>query len=336
MSRQWYYPRHASPYASTARGSPPVVRDEDYHYISQDDIVDPPRGFYNTDRSTNPNDRSTNPNDPDVLFVRWRNDRIALRFPAFSIAEGFLKVGTIRQYAADEFRVRDVRRLKLRYRNRTLRDDAASAEEFGLRQHSEITCIVTEAPTEDGESSADEADLRAANGPRVDVDGTIIRDSPSRGTRTSNHSRRDQPYPTTTSHPVTPSRSAFPQPTPSATAQRPSINSSSASASALPPQYVPPPGPRNSREKLTDISAILNQNLVPLCNQFISNPPEEKKARDMEHAKLSETILAQILLKLDNVDTEGREELRRIRKGLVKDAQAVLASIDKVIGGVVR
>ena len=271
MSRQWYYPRHASPYASTARATPPVVRDEDYHYISQDDIVDPPRGFYNTDRSTNTNDRSTNsndrstnPNDPDVLFVRWRNDKVALRYPAFTIAEGFLKIGTIRQHAADEFRVRDVRRLKLRYRNRTLRDDAASAEEYGLKQNSEITCIVTETPTEDSESSADEAHLRAGNGPRVDVDGTIVRDSPSRGTRTSNHSRRDQPYPTTTSHPVTPSRSAFPQPTPSATAQRPSTNSSSASVSALPPQYTPPPGPRNSREKLTDISAIL----LPLCFIF--------------------------------------------------------------------
>jgi hypothetical protein len=49
----------------------------------------------------------------------------------------------------------------------------------------------------------------------------------------------------------------------------------------------------------------------------------------MEYKRLSESILTQIILKLDAVDTEGDEGLRTRRKELVKETQTLLSELDR-------
>ena len=72
------------------------------------------------------------------------------------------------------------------------------------------------------------------------------------------------------------------------------------------------------------------QEMKPLCEEYIANPPSDPKKRDYEHKKLSETILAQIQLKADGIEPNGDEVARSARRALIKDTQAVLSELDKI------
>ncbi len=62
----------------------------------------------------------------------------------------------------------------------------------------------------------------------------------------------------------------------------------------------------------------------------MANPPKEQKEREMEYKKLTEGILAQVIMKLDAVDTEGDQDVRGRRKELVRSTQAWLGELDRV------
>lgn len=72
------------------------------------------------------------------------------------------------------------------------------------------------------------------------------------------------------------------------------------------------------------------QEMKPLCEEYIANPPSDPKKRDYEHKKLSETILAQIQLKADGIEPNGDEVARSARRALIKDTQAVLGELDRI------
>lgn len=71
-------------------------------------------------------------------------------------------------------------------------------------------------------------------------------------------------------------------------------------------------------------------NLLPCIEAFLTAPPDEPKARDLEYKKLSEVTLAQVLIKLDGVETGGNEELRAKRREIIKLAQGWLNKLDSL------
>lgn len=85
---------------------------------------------------------------------------------------------------------------------------------------------------------------------------------------------------------------------------------------------------RTPSEELEFLSNKLRAELIPQGLEFISNTPEDIKKRDFEYNKISETILTQIIMKSDAVDTEGDENARNMRKELAKEAQGFLDDLD--------
>jgi hypothetical protein len=98
------------------------------------------------------------------------------------------------------------------------------------------------------------------------------------------------------------------------------------------PQSAPPPAtPQTAIGKMDALASKFHTEFVPLCIQYLQNPPEDKAKRQFEYKKLSETILAQILLKLDGVETEGDPDARVRRKELVREVQNMLNKLDEVV-----
>ncbi|KAI6246269.1 hypothetical protein HI914_05253 [Erysiphe necator] len=112
--------------------------------------------------------------------------------------------------------------------------------------------------------------------------------------------------------------------------REPSISHQEVSRSS---RSVTPPTQRTSGpiDKLTKLSNHLHTNLAPLCYQFIESPPEDEKKKEFEYRKLSETMMNEVVLKLDAVETDGDNDAREMRKAIVKEAQEVLIKLDAVM-----
>ena len=81
-------------------------------------------------------------------------------------------------------------------------------------------------------------------------------------------------------------------------------------------------------QQIDFLSQKFRTDLVPQGLEFIANTPSDPKKRDLEYRRNSETILTQILLKSDAVDTEGDMDARMKRKELVKEVQIFLNDLD--------
>lgn len=353
--RFWPSGGRYSPFGAPAAGSPPTVSEEDYHYLGPDDIVDPPRTHRANDGYGFPPPRNATRNDaasqysPDILVLKHRGTTYPLHLPAYSIAEGILRVGELRRLAAKETKTEDTHRVKLLYKGKILKDDNRACRDEGLKQNSELMCVISEAghlgSREDVESS-DSADSEEMlendiGGPRVEVDGTIrgvdtrTKRKGHRGGRRKKSNRDGSLGP---SNSTTPRDSGFLSPTdsipprstsPAPRAVSPARHQPNSNAQQAPPP-TSPPKPKTPFETLDAISQTFHNTFVPKCLHFTNETPSDPKVRDLEYKKLSESILAQIILKLDAVETDGDEVLRAKRKQLVRETQEMLTELDKV------
>lgn len=349
-----------SPFGASTT-NPPTVSEDDYQYLGPDDIVDPPPRVH---RANEGYGYSRPQHSPDILVLKHRGTTYPLHLPAFSIGEGDLKVGELRGLAAKETKTEDSRRVKLLYKGKLLKDDTRACRDEGLKQQSEIMCVISEPGSHEDADSSDSADSEemlenGLGGPRVEVDGTIRgsggsdhskpprrksghrsgrrkKNSNHQGTSSSNTSPRgssgflapitDPSIPPLSSQESRhPSRAPSPARPPTASTAPPPHSTSS---SPKPPHS--PAKPKTPLETLDAISHNYHTNFLPRCISFTTHPPTDEKTRDLEYKKLSETVLQQVLLKLDAVVTDGDEELRAKRKQLVKETQDMLSKLDKI------
>ncbi|KAK6453112.1 hypothetical protein FP744_10009364 [Trichoderma asperellum] len=85
-------------------------------------------------------------------------------------------------------------------------------------------------------------------------------------------------------------------------------------------------------KKLEEIDDEFRSKWLPLCLDYIEAPPKDPKKRENEHRKISETVLKEVVLKLDGIldgiETEGIEEIRQKRKEQVRRIKEVLNRMD--------
>lgn len=305
-----------SPFGTAAY--PPKVSDDDYSYITADDLASQTRPY-----DTHPPPRPPVPRpvtDDDVIILRSRGASLPLHFHPYSIDDGHLKVGDLRRAAANVLRVPDLSRLKLLYKGRPLKDELKPCRDEGLKINSEVLAVYsddvddvsqsTRQGSETGqneESGSDETDSTPPGG-----------DGPSKKKRNRNRKRKNKKGGSSAGADLNPNLAP------------PGGRSGGPSRSTSP---APPPAPKTAREKLDELSSHFSTKLLPQCVQFTSNPPSDPAKCEFEHRKLTETILSEVLLKLDAVETEGDPEARQRRRDLVKQAQGVLSGLDAVKDG---
>ena len=332
----WWLTGRYSPFSVNPPPRAPLqVTEDDYHYIDPADMDYFPTNSNNSSSLANARyAQEQDENTPDILILKHRGTTYPLHFQPFAIGEGLLKVGRLRELAAQKTSTRDPRRIKLLYKGKQLKDDAVACCDEGLKCNSELMCVVSEAlpsgaaDSESESASEDEMmrDERTGGGVRVDVDGSIIGDTSSggRSRRKGHRGGKRKPKSSGTSTPIT---------TPIPASSTVGSGSTAPFDSSLP--FTAPPDPNRPKTALETIEALrqkFNTEFVPKCVAFINDPPKDDKARNVEYARLTETILGQIQLKLDGVETEGREEVRNKRKALTRDIQAMFSRLDAVMG----
>lgn len=270
---------HSSPYSSMPDGVPHVT-DDDFSYITSQDLDDPSLGV--AARSGAP------PPEDDVLLIKNKGVTYPAHFPAYTIGDGKLRVKDVRERVGLMMDLSDraTRRIKLLYKGRQLKEPAAPVRDYGVKNKSELMAVLSDMRDE---SSPSDEEMVIVNDSQPKKKRRRTKKKGGRGDGDSASSPRDS------NSNVDPS-----SPTPGAGAMN----------------------------RLAELSNEFNTKWLPPCQEYIASPPSDPKKRQEEHRKLSETVLQHILLKLDEVDTEGVAEVRTNRKDLVKRVQEVLKGLD--------
>jgi transcriptional regulator with XRE-family HTH domain/uncharacterized C2H2 Zn-finger protein len=100
-------------------------------------------------------------------------------------------------------------------------------------------------------------------------------------------------------------------------------------APALAEEQAPGTLPDSPMQQINIISAHFD-TLRTRCEKFITHPPSTVREFDQERRKMSETVLQEVLLRLDSVDVTGEPGARSRRKEVVRQTQEILRRMDAV------
>lgn len=146
MSRHgWSLSREqSSPYSSMA-GGVPAVRDEDFSYITSQDLED--HSYLGT-RPGGP------PPEDDVLLIKNKGVTYPAHFPAYSIGDGKLRVKDVRERVGlmMELSHSATRRIKLLYKGRQLKEPAAPVRDYEVKNNSELLAVLSDIQDESSPS----------------------------------------------------------------------------------------------------------------------------------------------------------------------------------------
>jgi hypothetical protein len=283
-----------SPFTRSPPQGSTIVSDADFSYITTEDLKRHQQQGGHAPEDLGP------ARDTDMLSLRNKGQSYAVHFPAYSMAKGELTVGQVRDQAGRKIGV-DARRVKLIFQGKNLKDDGKLCRQEGLKHESQILLtigdITSASASDDEDESVDGADDAA------DPDS-----AKRRRNRNKNKKRRNKPK---NSGSNTPDASNLGVPLPHAQNSR-----------------APSPKPGQSAlEKIASLRETLHGWDKDIAT-FERTPPTEPAKRDFEGKRLSETILTQVLLKTDAIETEGDPEARAKRKELVKETQDMLKRVD--------
>lgn len=303
---------------TTSTGGTTKVSDADFSYITADDLRKHQAESQQQSTESSQNVDYGPARDTDMLIIKNKKQEYTVHFPAYSIVEGKLTVGTVRDAAAKKTKTADPSRIKLLYKGRNMKDDTRPCKSEGLKDGSEILCSIAE-PSDASSSDSSEDD---ADDGQLNPDGT--KKKRNRGKKTKRRNRREATQQNSgTSTPL-------PEQLHANAHANPNLNIPSLPPQGRAPSPKPPASPATPQDKLN----ALRQTLLGFkadCDNFARNPPAEASKREFEYKKLSETILTQVLLKLDGVETDGDADARTRRKELVKETQGVLTDLDTMM-----
>ncbi|KAK1566198.1 BAG domain-containing protein [Colletotrichum navitas] len=303
-----------SPYSSTLSGVPHVT-DEDFSYITTEDLQSTSLGSSVPTRTYahSPRPRGSAVPEDDVLLIKNNGVTYPAHFPAYAIGDGKLRVRDVRDRVGVMLELSDrrIRRTKLLYKGRQLKEPAAPVRDYGVKNNSEVLVVLPDGDV-DAESSdgSDEemvvvaSDGASAVGSTGGTDDGKKRRGKKKGRKSKKRSSNTSPRDSASNLGVPTGQESH----------RPSSPNSQAAT-----------GPH---AKLEAIAAKFNADLRQPCEDFIAAPPTDAKKRVEEHRKLSETTMQHVLLKLDEVETAGDPDARAMRKALVQDVQDVLRRLD--------
>ena len=334
-----------SPLSSTlAQGGVPEITDDDYDYITSEDLRRNANNHYGqrspssvaggSDFRTATNPGYGNDDDDEITGIP-REDVLLLRrgsvvekefFPAYSIGDGKLYVRDVRErvemmYKLEEDEMLDVR---LRYKGKLLDDDEQPICRYGVKNNSELTVSLpgdepdiayaqqraSESPvagsynTKPGKLGRPRSP-KASGGPSAST-GNLDVPSRGRGDRIGGSSSRAH----------------------SAASGASGASGASAAIANITKMAPPKAVPGSPMDKLNNIAQHYIDKLQPLCDEFLAHPPSDSKKRGDEYRKISETTFQHVLLKLDEVDTGGDDAVRARRKALVNEVQETLRQMD--------
>ena len=324
------------------------VKESDYEYVRPEDLQDEPSKSelrHHTSHSPSSPDRhhhqhhhhrprSPSPErDTDVLVLRHKKNSYPVHFPAHSISSGELRISDIRAQAAKKTGS-STKRIKLFHKGRNLKDDHRLCRDEGLYNASEILCgDASGSSLDDSDSDASGSSVSGGDGDAATADGVADGSGSAEGSsdkpkgRRTRRSRKKKSGAKKSKKPTTTTDGDFLEPHPS--------NLAPPQPTKTPSRAPSPAGratPQTPLDKLNALSDALNA-LLPSARTYLAQPPADPAKCEFEYRRLTETILAQVVLKVDGVETEGDETARARRKELVKEAQGWMDGLDRAFKG---